>query len=159
MAESGGLTAFAELVQPEHAIWNQAPDGSPLLFNDRWVLLATVRVQGENLLWLPERTSLELNSPDVSLAAASVPDDVLGDLLFWALQEERAGLGEGLVARTRHAGGFRQAYLKPVGVDGQLTGVVAFPAVDVEGMHVVAARLTVGVMDGDVERQLVFVFD
>ena len=158
--QAGAVTARARLLLPEEAAWNQAPDGSPLLFNDRWVWLAEVELDaGPSATWVADETTLELNDPEMVLSAAAIADDVLGDLIFWALQEERAGLGEGLVARTRAAGGFREAYLpRRVAAGEPLTGLVAFPAVDADGLHVVAARLTLAVDVEGRREQVVWVF-
>jgi hypothetical protein len=158
--EAGALRARAELVQPEQASWNQGPDG-PVLFNDRWAWLVKVHVEsteGKPISWVADQTTLELNDPDTVLVAARQPDDLLGDLLFWALQEERNGLPGDLVARTRTAGGFRTAYLPRTGSAGVLDGLIAFPAADVEGLHVVAARLKVPIVHDGATVPVVWVF-
>jgi hypothetical protein len=160
--EGPGLVGDAQVVQAEAASWNQGPDGSPVLFNDRWLWLVWVEVsstEGKPISWVADQTTLELNDPDTVLRAAPLPDDVLGDLLFWALQEERAGLAGDLVARTRTAGGFRSRYLPRTGRDGTLRGLVAFPAADVDGLHVVAARLSMPIVHDGARVPMVWVFD
>ena len=159
-ATEGALWGRAEVLRPEEAPWNRGPRG-PVLFNDRWVWLVHLHVassEGKPISWVADRTTLELNDPDTVLPAAPSPGDVLADLLFWALQEERAGLPGDLVARTRAAGGFRAAYLPRTGSDGVLDGVIAFPAAEAEGTHVVAARLRVPIVHDGSTRRMEWVF-
>ncbi len=152
-----GISARARLVTPEEGGWNTWPGDELRLFNDRWAWLAEVEVEGpKGLLWDPSRTVLELNDDRHALTAAARADDLLGDLLFWALQQERTALGDDLVARTRAAGGFREAYLGPT--EQGLGGIIAFPAGEHDGLHVVAARLTLGVVVDGARRELVWVF-
>ncbi len=161
-AAAQGLTGRAEVVRVEEASWNLGPDGAPVLFNDRWVWLVQVDIasgEGMPISWVAQQATLELNDAETVLHAAPLPDDVLGDLLFWALQEERAGVPGDLVARTRAAGGFRSRYLPRTNSDGILSGLVAFPAADVEGLHVVAARLKIPVVHDGATVPMVWVFD
>jgi len=161
-ASARGLTGQAEVVHVEQASWNLGPDGAPVLFNDRWVWLLQVDIassEGKPISWVAQQATLELNDPETVLHAAPLPDDILGDLLFWALQEERAGVPGDLVARTRAAGGFRTRYLSRTSSSGVLSGLVAFPAADVEGLHVVAARLNIPVVHDGATVPMVWVFD
>jgi len=161
-AADAGLVGAATLRRPEDEAWNLGPDGAPVLFNDRWVWLVELELtseEGKPISWVSDDTTLELNDPDTVLRAATTPDDVLGDLLFWALQQERAGVPGDLVARTRTAGGFRSRYLHRTGSDGHLEGLVAFPAAELDGLHVVAARLKVPVVHDGTTTTLVWVFE
>lgn len=158
-AASGPVVGEAHLVRAEEADWNSWPGEELRLFNHRWAWVIEVSIEGPGVLeWLPDDTTLELNEPDLRLAAAPHADDVLGDLLFWALQSERADRGESLTTRLRAAGPFRGAYL-PLRGDGALAGVVAFPAAETSDLHVVAARLTVPVRAAGRVHELVFTLD
>jgi len=156
--EVDGVSARARLVRAEEASWNSWPGPRMRLFNHRWAWVVALRLEGEGAIgWVPEGTTLELNDPDTVLSPATHPDEVLSDLLFWALQQERADLGDELAARLRAAGPFRAAYLPSTGED-VLEGLLAFPAGDAAELHVVAARLTVGVEVEGEPSELVFVF-
>lgn len=160
-AVSGPVRASARPVRAEEAEWNRWIDG-PRLFNDRAALWFEVRVEGpEPLGWIPERSSVEINAPERSLAPAGSAEVLLGDLLVHALLEERLGLEGDLVERTRGAGAFRAAWLPPYGADGALAGLVAFPfdADTDPAVHVVALRLRLTVSAAGEEHALVFVFE
>lgn len=158
-ATAGPVVGEARLVRAEDASWNSWPGEELRLFNHRWAWVVEVDIDGPgHLEWLPRDTTLELNEPELRLAAAAHADDVLGDLLFWALQAERSDRGESLTTRLRAAGPFRGAYLPRHGVDG-LQGLVAFPAAETADLHVVAARLTVPVRAAGKVHELVFTLD
>ncbi len=165
-AELGSVTAVARPVRPEEAEWNRWEDGGPLLFNNRVALLFDLDIQGAGLVrWLPGATRVELNDDNTVLEASPSTEPLLGDLLYWAYLEERCALAGDLVARTRAAGPFRSVYLPTAPSRGGLSGVVAFPLLDVEDgelladMHVVALRLTVSVEVDGAPQELSWVFD
>ena len=154
----GAAGARARLVRPEEAGWNAWADAEMRLFNDRWAWVAEVAIDAPGARWVAAGTTLELNDTTTVLRAASIADEVLGDLLFWAIEQQRHGLGEDLAARTRAAGAFRAAYLRAD--ERGLRGLIAFPAADHDGLHVVAARLTVRTVDGfGIERNWTWVFE
>ena len=168
--EAGPVTVTVRPLRPEDAVWNQWRDGTPRLFNNRMAQAFDVEIVGPApLIWLPNATQLELNDESVVLFAAPTADIVLGELLYWALQQERWVLDGDLVARTRAAGPFRTAYMDLSSFeDGVLGGVIAFPTLydDVSGqpasaamMHVVALRLTVAVQSAEGIHDVVFVYD
>jgi hypothetical protein len=167
-----GVEATARLIRAEEAPWNGWVDGGPRLFNNAAALVIEVSVRAEGeLAWAPDVTRLELNDERTAILAASSGELLLADLLLNAFLEERWALDGDLVDRTRAAGPFRAAYLPLVGVDGALDGVVAFPLYEggatptlgggesLAGLHVVALRLTLGVVVDGRLRELVVVFD
>ncbi len=163
--EAGRVRAITEPLRPEDADWNRWPEGGPRLFNNRAALLFRVRIEAPGpTVWLPEQTFLELNDPETVVPAAETTEALLGDLLYWAFMEERWLAGGDLVDRARGAGPFRAAYLPLHAEDGVLEGVVAFPLVvgpeaSLADLHVVAVRLTVGILSDDGEQQLVWTID
>ena len=164
-----GLVARLVPIRAEDAAWNRWPDGTARLFNNRVAHLFYVRVEGEGPLgWRPRGSTLELNDPDNRLVAAASAEDLLGELTFWAVMQERWLLDGDLAARTRASGPFRSSYL-PLRVDGDvLEGIVAFP-VQVVGdpgrsqvladLHVVALRLTLQIDTPGGVVPLVWTFD
>jgi hypothetical protein len=154
----GEVRGIARWIRAEEASWNAWPGRRMRLFNHRWAWVVHLDLEGPGTLaWQPSATTLELNDPSQRLTAAALPDEVLSDLVFWALQQERAASGDDLVSRLRAAGPFRAAYLPAAG-ERHLAGVIAFPAAEHAEQHVVAARLTVAVeLDGE-PMQMEFVF-
>lgn len=163
--EAGRVHATARALRPEDAPWNQWPGGGPRLFNNRAALLFELRIEAPGATaWLPEATWLELNDAETVVPAAETTEALLEELLYWAFMEERWLAGGDLVDRARGAGPFRGAYLPLHASDGVLEGVVAFPmgvepGVSLADLHVVAVRLTVGILSDDGEQQLVWVID
>ena len=157
VAEVEGVLGRAKLVRPEAQSWNRwGPEDKPLLFNDSVALLFDVQVQAAGeLRWVVEDCWLEVNSPQVRLPAAASAEHVLADLQWYALEQERWLIDGDLVQRTRHAGGFREAFFHPV-TDG-FAGVIPFALVDPEA-HIGALRLRVTVTVDGVPRELVWVF-
>jgi len=152
------LAGTAQVVRVEDEPWNTWPGRELRLFNHRWAWVVDVSVDGpEGLVWRPQSTRLELNDADTVLPVAPTADDVLGDLLFWALEQERHALGDDLVARTRGAGPFRGHYLDQA-ASGRWEGVLAFPLGDHHDKHVVAARLTIAFDTPSGREELVWVF-
>ncbi len=159
IAGPGDVVARARPVRAEEASWNQWPGSEARLFNNRAVYLFQVEVLGESgIVWLPDSSSLEANTPDTVLPVVRNPDEVLAPLLVAALQQERWVLEGDLVDRTRAAGPFRAAYMPTARQEHLLSGLVAFFKVDPE-QHVVAMRLTLGVEVGGTAQDLVWVFD
>lgn len=156
-ATAGGATGRATLVRPEEATWNQwGPDRRPLLFNDRRALLAELEIVADGVVaWSPARTWVEVNRPDERVPPVPSAEHLLADLAWYALEQERWLLDGDLVQRTRYAGGWREAFLRPDG--STLRGVVAFELPDPE-VHVGALRLTVGIDVDGAPRELVWVF-
>ncbi len=153
------ISARAAPMLAEEVSWNQWPGDEARLFNNRAAYLFKIEVVGQaELIWVPERTTLENNGPHRRLDAARSPEEVLAPLHMAAWQETRWSLGDALVERTRAAGPFRAAYLPTTRQHHILEGVVAFPKADPEE-HVVAMRLTVGVQVGEEVYDLVWVFD
>jgi len=157
-ASSGSVSGTARVVRAEDEGWNHWPGPDHRLFNHRWAWLVEMSVHGPtDLVWVPEHTRLELNDAGRVVPPAPTADDVLGDLLFWALAQERHALGDDLVARTRGAGAFRGRYLTER-EPGRWEGLVAFPLGEHYDLHVVAARLTASFAHGDEVEELVWVF-
>ena len=164
-AQSGPVRATARPVRPEDVDWNHWPGGGARLFNNRAALLFEVRIEGTGpIRWVPAATRLEINDAGTTIQASSSGELLLGELLVNAYLEERYGLDGGLVDRTRAAGPFRAVYLPLASADGVLDGVLAFPLVAdgraIGDEHIVALRLTVGVVDEtDGAATLVWVFE
>ncbi len=155
-AEAGALTGTATLVLPEDAPWNRwGLMGRPLLFNNRVAVLFDVDVEGPGeIRWVPERTVLEVNTPEHRLRAVPTAEHLLAELSWYAIQQEKWVLDGDLVRRTRAAGGFREAFVR----DGDgLHGVIPFAWADPD-RHVGALRLTVAVTVDGVPAELVWVF-
>lgn len=172
LASVDGVSGSAELILAEEAEWNQWPGETARLFNNRAAHVFRVDLVGQGpMSWLPERTQLELNAPGNVLRPAPTQEPLLEELIFWAYHQERQLLQGDLVARTRAAGALRDAYLPASSDDGLLSGVLAFPIEvtpeterflgdgDPAGYHVVAMRLTLGLLGPDGRRQLVFDFE
>lgn len=157
VADAPGVSGTARVVRPEEAAWNQwGPDARPLLFNDRVALLVEVDLKAEGeLRWLPDQTTLEVNRPEDRLVAVPSAEHVLAELQWHALQQEKQLLDGDLVQRTRHAGGFREAFVR---VEGErMQGLLAFPR---EGSQqaVGALRLTVALRLDGAPAELEWVF-
>ncbi|MBW1877969.1 MAG: hypothetical protein JRI25_03475 [Deltaproteobacteria bacterium] len=145
-------------LRPEDADWNTWPGDAARLFNNRAALLFDVEVVGRgSLKWVPEATSLELNTEGDPMRPAHAPDEVLLPLLRAALVQEQWALKGDLVERTRAAGSFRAAYLSTEPARSPLRGVVAFPLRDPE-RHVIALRITVAVEAEDGPHQFSFLY-
>ena len=157
---AGRVSAVARPLRPEDAEWNRWPEGGPRLFNNRAALLFDLRIEGPGpATWLPEATFLELNDAETVVPAAETTEALLGELIYWAFMEERWLSGGDLVDRARGAGPFRAAYLPLHADDGVLEGVVAFPLGALADLHVVAVRLTVGVVTDEGPQELVWVIE
>ncbi len=140
-----GVTMQILPIRAEEAAWNQWPDATLRLFNNRAAYLFEVRLSAEGpLQWVPERSGLELNKPGAPLRAAESPEELLQPLLAAALDQERYVIDGDLVERTRAAGPFRALYMPVGGQDTQVSGIVAFPLDDGE-QHVVGLKVTIGV--------------
>lgn len=164
---SGPLRARVTPVRPEDAAWNRWSDGSSRLFNNRVAQLFLVRIEGPGpMAWRPRESMLELDGPALRLAAVGGADELLGELTFWALMQERWLLDGDLAARTRAAGPFRDAYLPRTDEAGVLEGLVAFELMDpthpervVADEHIVGMRLTLAVETNERVERLVWLFD
>ena len=145
----GPYSATLRLVLPEDARWNQWTAGSVRLFNNRAAYLFDVQVEGPGALqWLPDRTTLTLNTDERSVRAVALPDELLEPLMSAALWQERFGLPGDLVARTRAAGPFRSEYLSRGDGAGRLHGTLAFLLPDPD-RQVVDLTVVVTVMTAD----------
>jgi len=157
--DGAGVRGTARVVRAEEEGWNAWPGRELRLFNHRWAWVVEVSVDGpEGMAWRPQGSRLELNDERTVLLPAPSADDVLGDLLFWALEQERHALGEDLAARTRGAGPFRARYLTQRSEAGRWEGVLAFPLGEHYDRHVVAARLTLAFDLPSGTEELVWVF-
>jgi len=164
-ADGDGIWGMAAPIRAEEESWNQWPDGSARLFNNRMAHLFEVSLQGDGLIgWVPEDTSLELNDPSIRLISSGSPEGLLVDLLYFAKTQEDWILDGDLVARTRAAGAFRSSYM-PARGSGRIDGIIGFPIssldapMEVADTHIVAERLTVSVTTAQGIRTLVWVFD
>jgi hypothetical protein len=169
LATTPDVSGTVELLLAEDEPWNQWPGRTARLFNNRAAHLFQVELVADGpITWLPERTQLELNEPGNVLRPAASQEELLEELLFWAYHQERQVLEGDLVERTRAAGALRDAYLPRSANDGMLTGILAFPLEitpeterflgdgDPADYHVVAMRLTLGLIGPDGRQQLVF---
>ena len=156
LALEGDFKAVARVVRAEDASWNQWGSAKePLLFNNRVALLFEVDLDAPgNVVWNPDGTWLEVNRPEDRLSAVRSAEHLLADLSWHALQQERFLLEGDLVQRTRHAGGFREAFVR----DGEgLHGLIAFTLPEPD-RHIGALRLTVAFEVDGTPRSLVWVF-
>jgi len=154
----GQVTVAVRPLRPEDADWNTWPGAVARLFNNRAALLFEVEVVGRGpLKWLPDATSLELNTEGDPLGPARTPDELLLPLLRAALVQEQWALEGDLVERTRAAGPFRTAYLPTDAARSPLRGVVGFPLRDPE-LHVVALQVTIAVEAPDGPHTFAFVY-
>lgn len=155
-AEVGDVRGSARLIRAEDAPWNQwGDDGRPLLFNNRSAVLFEVDVVAEGaVVWRPDRTWLEVNSDDVRVPAVDSAEHLLAELNWQALQQEKWLLEGDLVQRTRHAGPFREAFVR----DGDgLQGLIPFSLPDPDA-PIAALRLRVGVQVDGTPHELVWTF-
>jgi hypothetical protein len=157
----GSVQGQARLLRPEEAAWNRWVDGEMRLFNNRAALLFEITLQGPGPLgWDPESARLEINDESTVLLAAGSAEVLLAELLFHAYLEQQWGFDGDLVNRTRAAGAFRMAYAPTLAPDDTLSGVIAFPLLDLPAMpHVVALRLTLTITAEDGVHVLVWVLD
>lgn len=162
--EVDGVRARITPLRPEEAGWNRWSRGEARLFNNRMAYLFLVRVEGPGpLAWSPRESTLELNGPMNRLVAAGAPDELLSEITFWAVLQERLLLEGDLADRIRGAGPFRASYLPLHSSDSVLEGVIGFPlglerGAALSELHVATLRLTLRIQAGDRPRELVWVF-
>lgn len=155
----GELSVTARPFWPERADWNQQPDGTPRLFNNRGGLFFDVAIDAPfPVRWEPSQTRLEINRPGDGLLPYSSPEEALLPLLQAALLQERAGQDGDLVSRSRRAGGFRSAYLPANPTHPPLAGVLGFSLQNPD-QAMAALRLTLALETPTGLEQVVVVFD
>ena len=157
-ASVAGVTGRIAWVRAESAAWNQWPDRSARLFNDRAAALFSVDLHGDGhrVQIVPERSWLEINVEGDPLPMARDQDELLTELLLQSLQSEQSGLRSDLAERYRAAGPFRRAWI-PLRPGDRIQGLVGFPLwmhgqegwVDRSEEHIVAMRIHLGIeVDG-----------
>lgn len=158
--ERGDLRVTVRPLLAEDQPWNLWPDGEARLFNDTAGYLYQVDIASPSpVRWVEEATELAVNTTDRTFPAASGPETLLTDLARLAGMMRLLDADEDLTLRLEHADAFRDAYLSPLPIAGERSGVLVFPAPTVS-IHAVAMQLTLGLQatGGPVER-LTFLFE
>ena len=152
--QEGPLKGEATLVFAEEQSWNQWPDGSSRLFNNRAALLFQIAIHTEEpLVWRWDLSTLELNHEGNTVLPSPSAEPLLQDLLFWAFHQEKQLLQGDLINRSRGSGALRSAYLHTPVLHEPIEGLIAFPLyssknsvlqdlADPSTYHIVSMRLT-----------------
>ena len=136
-----GIEVTIEPLLAEDQHWNQWPDESLRLFNNRAAHLFAFTVRGTGpLKWVPDKTRLHLNWPEISLEPALRADDLLEPLRKVALTEQQWMISTRYTKRHRSAGTFRSKYLPLDSRPNKISGIVAFPIAD-DSRHIVAMQI------------------
>ena len=136
-----GIEATIKPIRAEDQLWNQWDSDTVRLFNNRAAHIFVFTVRGPGTLkWVPEKTRLRLNWPEVSMEPALRADDLLEPLRLEALSEQQWMIGTDYTKRHRNAGSFRSKYLPIDTRPNKISGLVAFPIADYT-RHVVAMQI------------------